>query len=69
VDGPTWPSVALAFVNGAQMVMLAYLAQQQARSSRERIKRSTLEEAGRLLRPAPTREECDRLERIDPAQD
>jgi hypothetical protein len=45
MDGPTWQAVALAFVNVVQVVGLAYVGTQQARSTRERIRRSALDDA------------------------
>jgi hypothetical protein len=47
MSGPTWQAVALALVNGAQLVALTYLGLQQARSTRERIRRVALDDARR----------------------
>jgi hypothetical protein len=40
----SWVDVALAIVNSVQLVALAYLAVQQGRSSRERIRRTALDD-------------------------
>jgi hypothetical protein len=45
--GPTWAAVALAMVNVVQVVALAYIGLQQARSTRERIRRTALDDARR----------------------
>ncbi len=47
MDGPTWQAVALAAINVVQVVALAYLGLQQARSTRERIRRTALDDARR----------------------
>jgi hypothetical protein len=44
MDGPTWQEVTLAAVNVVQVIGLAYLGIQQARSTRERIRRVALDE-------------------------
>jgi hypothetical protein len=55
MEGPTWQAVALALVNVIQVVALAYLGLQQARSTRERIRRSALDDARRHDGPPPPR--------------
>jgi hypothetical protein len=44
MEGPTWQAVALAGINVVQVVALAYLGIQQARSTRERIRRVALDD-------------------------
>jgi hypothetical protein len=46
-EAPTWTAVALATVNGVQLVALAYIGVHQARSTRERIRRTAVDELER----------------------
>jgi hypothetical protein len=47
MEGPSWAAVALAMVNVIQVVALSYIGLQQARSTRERIRRVALDDARR----------------------
>jgi uncharacterized membrane protein len=59
-SGPTWATVALAMVNGVQVVILAYIGWQQARSSRERIRRAAHDEQRPVERHRSTDTALDR---------
>jgi hypothetical protein len=45
VDEPSWPSVGLALVNVLQVVLLAWVGQQQILATRERVRRRAREDA------------------------
>lgn len=51
---PSWPAVILGMVNAAQLVALAFIGLEQSRSSRERIRRSALDDREQHLPPPVT---------------
>ncbi len=53
MDGPSWQEVTLAAINVVQVIALAYLGIQQARSTRERIRRVAIDDARRHDGPPP----------------